>query len=92
MTNTFALWLEYSGLSINEAAEKLDLGRNRVAAYKRGRTTKPVMPAIPDKRTRLAMAAIAFGIDPWPLEVSDVESYTQISEDNTEEVIQNSEK
>ena len=84
MKTSFAVWLEYTGLSITQAAEMLDLKRNRVAAYKRGRTNKPVMSAIPDRRTRLAMAAIAMDVEPWPEEFSKESFYSQDSEANIE--------
>ncbi len=50
-----------------QLAAELGIHRNRVADYKRGFTTHhPPLPAKPDLRCRLAMAAILAGLTPWP--------------------------
>ena len=56
-----------SAISDGLLAAELGIHRNRVADYKRGFTTHhPPVPAKPDLRCRLAMAAILAGLAPWP--------------------------
>jgi hypothetical protein len=91
MTKTsFEIWArrlaQHRGLpaiSDGQLAAELGIHRNRVADYKRGFTTHhPPIPAKPDLRCRLAMAAILAGLAPWP---EDVEAIPQnIPEENGE--------
>ena len=81
MTKTsFEIWTERlteqrgrAAIPDRQLAAELGIHRNRVADYKRGFTTHhPPLPAKPDLRCRLAMAAILAGLIPWPENSEDI--------------------
>lgn len=63
----FARWLKALGLSIRAGGEELGLSKSRAMEFATGRSRNKARgtPKL-DKRTRLAMAAIAKKVKPWP--------------------------
>ena len=69
-------------VSDDEIAELLGIHRNRVADFRRGHSLHtPPQPMTLDRRTRLAMAAILAGLEPWTKELEVIHG---IVEDNSQ--------
>lgn len=71
---TFARWREDLGISIEQAAVLLGLGRGQVCALSRG-VDASGRPVLPKTDTRLLMGAVADGIPlrPWALSPEEVD-------------------
>jgi hypothetical protein len=70
---TFAQWKEQMGLSIEEVAALLGLGRSQVCLLLRG-SDSAGRPAVPRQGTRMLMSAATAGISlkPWALSAIEV--------------------
>jgi len=54
------------GLTQRAMAERIGLTLRAWQEIERGRRYSSGAPVRPDRRTALAMSAIAFGLEPWP--------------------------
>lgn len=63
----FRAWRRALGWSQKRAANELGLSLDQIRNYDTGSArTATRGPQAPDRRTRLAMAALDRGLDPWP--------------------------
>lgn len=62
----FKAWMQQMRLSERRAAEVLGVSPATVGDWVRGRSRTSGKPVTIDKRTALACAAIAKGLEPWP--------------------------
>ena len=61
----FDQWLSYMGLSERRAADLLGCAPATVGSMRRGISHSTGKPVRIDKRTALACAALAAGLEPW---------------------------
>ena len=61
----FDAWLKHMGLSERRAAELLGVNPASIGAWRRGINYKTGQPLQADRRTALACAALAAGLDEW---------------------------
>jgi hypothetical protein len=61
----FETWRKHLGLNITEAGEALGISYETARNLNAGISRQTGEPALPDLRTRLAMAALALRIPPW---------------------------
>lgn len=65
-----AAWRAHMGYSQRAAADALGVTASTYQQWERGASFRTGAPLQPDKRTALACAAIAAGLEPWPEKVA----------------------
>lgn len=73
---SFARWRAALGFTIRQAADALGISPAQVKRYQRG-TDERGNPALLDRRTRLAMAAVSAGIAPHDPERDEINAILQ---------------
>jgi transcriptional regulator with XRE-family HTH domain len=62
----FKAWMAHMGLSERRAAEALGVSAATIGDWARGTSRTSGNPVAVDRRTGLACAALAAGLEPWP--------------------------